>query len=677
MKRLLYFAAIIAMGAACTKAETSDRRAVSGEDVTIFSGTLAPASKISIGEKTGDTYKAFWEDGDALTVINAADDSEIGTATLTEGAGSASGTFEYPGTIADGTSVRLVYGSDGVATDQAQAGAGASSFKDYAYAKSAAVTVSGGHAPAATLTHETAIVKVSVSAGSALQGATVSKVIIRSIGTVLSGTDKDYVQVSLATPVVLSGELQDIWAVSAPCDATGKEVDIALVITKDDETYTLPVGFAGTSIQANKVSYFPLSGITDADCVGWYEPHDARLMPVVGYGYGAANCYLIQYKGATYNGATLSPDANIPASVDIDFRARGDFLKVDKPEGVTFEWVKKLGTSTIYNIQTGGYTACNENSFSIAPNASAYTVKITNTGAYAGAPILSMKKDGKVIWAWTLWNVSADGTRLGSTDVAAGEKTYKLANMDIGQNTTQFETWVANKNTNGNPDVIFRTNLYYQWGRPTPIYWSSWPTNNFTTASGFNISLVQGPVSVEEALSYPGMSILTSEGYESGKTTSNEMKNWHSENYGALWGGNMKSNQTAEGEKSIYDPCPKGWRVADPAVYNAMAGTITAVKTTAGAYYTYSSLSPDNHLSIPGRYVDKLATNGRIATEGMANSGTSATQGTRWTNFAGGNGGVQARAYLQDGNTVSNCRTATYNKACAMSVRCIVDEENR
>ena len=155
------------------------------------------------------------------------------------------------------------------------------------------------------------------------------------------------------------------------------------------------------------------------------------------------------------------------------------------------------------------------------------------------------------------------------------------------------------------------------------------------------------------------------------------MKNWNSEGLGSLWGGNMKNDQTAIGEKSIYDPCPKGWRVADPGVYNAMSGTITGVKTTAGAYYTYSSLATDNHLSIPGRYVDKLATNGRVATEGMAGAGTSATQGTRWTNFAGGNGGAQARAYLQDANTTSNCRTATYNKACGMSVRCVVDTENR
>ena len=669
MKKILYFAALLLLGAACTKSEIQ-KESPRDENVTVFYGSLAQSTRISVGEKVGSVYKALWETGDVLEVIKTADGSSLGTATLDDGAGTASGKFVLPAAIPDGTKVRLVYGSDGVSTDQTQTGAGASSFQAYAYAKSADRTVSGGKASAATLTHETAIIKVSVSAASALQGATVSKIIVRSIGGVLSGTDKDYVTVTLTTPITLSGTAQDIWAVAAPYDATGNEIDVALVITKSGETYTLPIGFAGKAIEANKVSSFPLSNISDADCVAWYAPHDARLMPGPGYGYGEANCYLIQYKSATYNGATLSPDPNIPASVDIDFRARGDFLKVVKPEGVTFEWVKKIGTSTTYNIQTSGYTECNVNSYSIG-TPSNYFVTITNTGAYAGAPILSMKKGGTVLWAWTLWNISADGTRLGSSSISNGTHTWSLANMDIGQNTTDFVTWAANKN-GSNPDLNFRTTFYYQWGRPTPVFWSSWPTNNYYSSSNFNVSLVQSPKTIEEAISYPGMLILNE-----AQGTSERTSKWTSDNDGNLWGGNMKSDQTAVGEKSIYDPCPKGWRVADLGVYDALLGTTSGDKTTAGGYYTYSSLAPDNKFTIPGRFEDYIATNGRIATMGAPNNGTGATNGNRWTNYAGGNGGAQSRAYQNDANTAGNNKTGAFNKACAMPVRCVVDTENR
>ena len=669
MKKYMIIAAAMLTALACTKAEMAEKaESPSKEGVTVFSGVLAPASKISIGEKEGNAYKALWEAGDVLDVIKTADGSSLGTATLTDGAGSSNGKFELPGTIADGTTVHLVYRSEGVATDQTQAAAGSSSFKDYAYAVSGDITVNNGKAETATLVHQTAVIKVSVSAGAALQGATVSKLILRCIGGTLSGTDKDYVQVTLATPLTLSATAQDIWAIAAPYNATGKEIDVALVITKGGETYTLPIGFTGKAIEANKVSSFPLANITDNDCVAWYAPHDARLMPGPGYGYGEANCYLIQYKTATYTGATLSPDSNIPDHVDIDFRARGDFLKVDKPDGVTFEWVKKIGTSTVYNIQTSGYTECYVNSFSIG-TPSNYSVTITNTGAYAGAPILSMKKGDKVLWAWSLWNISADGTRFGSTDITG--TTYKLANMDIGQNTTDFVTWASNKN-GSNPDLNFRTTFYYQWGRPTPIFWSSWPTNNYYSPSSFNVSLVQNPLTIEESISNPGRMILNQ-----AQGTTDRTSKWTNDNDGDLWGGNMKNDMTAAGEKSIYDPCPKGWRAADPAVYDALLNTTSGDKTTAGGYYTYSSIAPTNKFTIPGRFEDYIATNGRIATMGAANNGTTATNGNRWTNFAGGNGGAQARAYQNDANTAGNNKTAAFNKAAAMPVRCIVDDENR
>ena len=675
MKKYMIIAAAMLTALACTKAEMAEKaESPAKEGVTIFSAKLAPATKISIGEKVGSAYKALWEAGDVLDVIKTADGSSLGTATLTDGVGEASGTFELPAAIANGTEVRLVYGSDGVATDQTQAGAGASSFQAYAYAKSAAITVDNGVASAATLSHETAVVKVSVSAGAALQGATVSKLILRCIGGTLSGTDKDYVQVSLTTPLTLSATAQDIWAIAAPYNATGKEIDVALVITKGGETYTLPIGFTGKAIEANKVSSFPLSGITDSDCVAWYAPHDARLMPGPGYGYGEANCYLIQYKGGTYNGATLSPDSNIPASVNVDFRARGDFLKVDKPENVTFEWVKKIGTSTVYNIQTSGYTECNVNSFSIG-TPSNYSVTITNTGAFAGAPILSMKKGGKVLWAWTLWNVSADGTRFGSTDITG--TSYKLANMDIGQNTTDFVTWASNKN-GSNPDVNYRTTLYYQWGRPTPIFWSSWPTNNFFTDSNYAISLVEGQLSIEDNIAYPGMMILNNAKEATSGTAATAIKKWSNEVDADLWGNpwplNAAEDQTKVGQKTIYDPCPEGWRVPDPAVYNALSGTTSGNTTTAGAYYSYSSLtSSDNYFTPSGRYSDFIANNGRIATEGMPSAGNG-TKGWRWTNSGANSTGVQARAYQNHAASQSDNKTVTLNKAFALAVRCIRDE---
>lgn len=686
MKRVMILAVLLILGVACAKSEitgNSEKVSSAKEGVTVFSGTLNPTTKISMGDKVSGSYKALWEEGDVLDVYQS-DDTYLGTATLTEGEGSTKGRFELPVAIEDGTEVYLVFGSEGVATEQVQASAGESSFQDYAYAISPVVEVNDGVAEGVTLSHETAVVKVSVSAASSLQGATVSQLIFRSIGGVLSGADKDYVQVDLTTPLTLSGSLQDIWAVAAPYDATGKEIYVALVITKDAETYTLPIGFRGKEIAANQVSYFPLANISDADCAAWYEPHDARMMPGPGYGYGEANCYLIQYKDATYNinidnsvtpadpgeSQTPDPDSAIPSSVTIDYRARGDFRKVDKPSDVTFDWVRKPGSSTVYNILTSnGYTPCNVNSYSKIQSAANYTVIVTNTGALAGAPILAMKKGDNVLWAWTLWNISADGTRLGYSEITTAKKTYKLANMDVGQNTTNFAAWTSNKRIGGYPEVIYRSIFYYQWGRPIPNFWTSWTSNNFYSADNFTVPVIQGPFSIEEAIAIPALMIMN-------KERGSVLARWTTESDGNLWGGDMK-DVTSISVKSIYDPCPIGWRVADPAVYEALAGTISANTDMPGAYYTYSSLASTNYLTIPGRFdgyimgsADRIQNMGAVG----SSSGTITSHGCRWTSFASGSSSSQARAYWNDGAVADNNRTATFNKTCAMPVRCVVDD---
>ena len=119
-------------------------------------------------------------------------------------------------------------------------------------------------------------------------------------------------------------------------------------------------------------------------------------MSGAGYAYGDANTYLIQFKDDTYSGATLNPDPEIPASVTIDYRLRGDMFGAPVPDNVTFEWLEGYNNS---NPSWGKYTMdrsliWNCDKYSISVDAENYKVTVTNTGAHAGAPILLMKKDG-------------------------------------------------------------------------------------------------------------------------------------------------------------------------------------------------------------------------------------------------------------------------------------------
>ena len=185
MKKYLSILACAAVLAACNKAELQAPETIVEEGgTTVFSGSFA-STRISLGDKEGTTYKALWETGDELTVMSGG--SSLGTAALTSGAGTNIGTFSFPGTIADGTSVELVYNAGDIASEQSKA----SSERTFKTSASATAEVNGGAADF-TLVHDAAIVKLSV-ASSALSGATVNAVILRGEEAVLSADAKDYV----------------------------------------------------------------------------------------------------------------------------------------------------------------------------------------------------------------------------------------------------------------------------------------------------------------------------------------------------------------------------------------------------------------------------------------------------------------------------------------------------
>ena len=671
MKKYISILACAAVLAACNKAELqAPETLVEKGGETIFTGGFA-ATKITLGDKEGSTYKGLWESGDELTVMSGG--SSLGTATLVSGEGTNLGTFSFPGTIAEGTSVDLVYNSGDIVAEQSKA----SSERSFKTSASASSTIEGGSA-SFTLVHNAAIVKVKV-ASSALSGAQVNAVILRSEGAVLSADGKDYVRLALTdTPELTSSAKEFVFSVME-ADCTGNEIDIAFELTKEGENYTLPIGFAGKEISANKVNSFTFSNLSDSQCVAWYEPHDTRLMAGAGYAYGEANCYFIQCKdGSTYTGGTYSANASIPNIVNIDYRARGDFRKVTAPDNVTFTWMKLgatdpltgTGTGSVYTMRTIGYSAGGilPSSFSIGATDN-YTVKISNEGAYAGAPVLLMVKEGTILWAWSFWNIAADGTSIEPVQITE-KSPIKIITMDIGQATRNGSAWDANS------DLLYRTAYKYQWGRPIPVFWNSVTTLDFPGGQEGNIPAVVGPLSIEESIKHPASLIVAST--ESGK----ELKDWLSTPDASLWGNNSSTlNNT--GTKSIYDPCPKGYRICDRnTLINIVRSYATNwAKVSGTGYFFHTCNYPaggSDSWSRNGCYNGTTNTSSlKTAIGGFVAAASGDKSGWWWTNMCQGDSDEKPSAYV-----AANADAPTFNdnwqyKSWATSVRCQVDEENR
>lgn len=487
--------------------------------------------------------------------------------------------------------------------------------------------------------------------------------------TVTNGTPSvDQYFTNNPTGTVAETATRFITLVTLPCDFTGSEV---WVVAKFEDPTTgamiyVPTKYENVQLKGGNWNVINLTLTAESNSAkGWYEPIDTRLMPGLGYAYGDQNTYLIQCKnGSTYTGATYTPNADIPNAVKVDIRGRGDFSKIVDVSKARFEWYKKgvmtngNGTGDVYVPQTqfASTSAINSTAFTIddSTKAEGY-ITVTNTGAYAGAPILLMIVDNKVVWSWAFWNIAADGTAL--EEVKYGD--YTLANMAIGQPTTDMTAW------QGNTEVVWQYIHMYQWGRPMPIYKRSY--NSFydllTGGSGHIPVIRTELLTLAESIEMPVGSIMST-------AAATEQKRWSSEDL-YLWGGSEK-NEARVGVKTVYDPCPKGWKVMDLAVANYMRDNATAAYTSTAAVIG-SSLTAGGTSSywiIAGRLDGKTnASNNQFVSDGT---------GKYWTNYLEGGGNTASAGYVLTVNKSNSKPTRnTHPRSTAMPVRCQKDTDNR
>lgn len=506
-----------------------------------------------------------------------------------------------------------------------------------------------------------------------------------------------------------------------PWDFTGSEVWVVAKFEDDKgNTIYVPTKYENAKLKAGAWNIIKLNLTADSQSVkSFYEPLDTRLMPGLGYAYGEQNTYLIQCKnGSTYTGGTYTPNADIPSSVKVDIRGRGDFSKIADISKATFEWFK-LGVQTNGNGDRTVYVGGSSNFAGANVDATAYTIDditkaegyitVTNTGAYAGSPILLMKVDNKVVWAWYFWNISADGTQLEGIDVGNGNL---LANMLIGQNTTNFAAWGSNVKSSSSSlaQPAYRFVAYYQHGRFVPAaFWTSYWTiddgvneksvdaynshkeiqngkevtvyeyDNPKTwaAGGTPVIRTDGPISLAESIARPVGIIMSTQRYT-------QQAKWCSDELMDLWGAGTNNANAAV--KTVFDPCPKGWRVADYSSYNTIVNNKAYVvktsdsaeyKGAAGLYYN------NNLVMIAAGYLNARTAqnNGRMDSLGAAEEATNAKSVyvVEWSNFVGSATASQPKAlYSKTNATDSNfLKIGGFNRSNAHPIRCQKDVDNR
>lgn len=529
-----------------------------------FNGAAGQETKVSVADKTDEGWPIKWTGGDVIHVYKTSDFEELGSAKLAEAdAGKTHGTFTMTSTVEHTGEVLIAHGSsleyaDGkisavVPAEQENIRAGASTHigkSGLAYSKA---VMSGADVPVDfVLEHKSAYVRLVLKTtefsehmltGATLwcKGAYLAGTLSADVtdGTVTAGGSDDYVKVSFREANVAEfGSESVLWFSTLPADLSGKDVYVIVHMTKGTATVTVPVKIPGGNLQGGAVNTITIKDLKTSSAPAWYQTVETRYIAAYGesWSYGPANTF-IGYPGAEFK---------------FDVKARGNFMKCTEPAAMKVLYACCHNASNKGNLLFGTTNAYNGSSYITHDLDATYTVSMTanNAGTYTGysSKVLLLDKSGNVIWAFNIW---------GNKDAVVEHTLTNGVVLDRNIGSTCHDT------------DYYRAGSYYQWGRPFSIEWST----SFYTKSSIPAE------SLEMSAAHPEIAYHKADGTQ----------NWYAgpegDGLNDLWGNDQASatdwtKQT--GVKSIYDPCPKGYMVASPAVLNEIKNS--AEVETVGNY---------------------------------------------------------------------------------------------
>lgn len=194
-----------------------------------------------------------------------------------------------------------------------------------------------------------------------------------------------------------------------------------------------------------------------------------------------------------------------------------------------------------------------------------------STGAERGNAVIGLfDAAGNCIWSWHIWSVDYDP--------ASSAQTYSSGAVFMDRNLGALTTDCTQPSSRG---------LYYQWGRKDPFIHPATCQDivkraDAVYADGFEYAVseprnavAESPydvMTVEWSIAHPTtfMNDAMYEDWEEWKSRAD----WHYCNHPNLWGNvtTNKNNISKICNKSIYDPCPVGWKVPSPEDFWGITG---------------------------------------------------------------------------------------------------------
>lgn len=259
------------------------------------------------------------------------------------------------------------------------------------------------------------------------------------------------------------------------------------------------------------------------------------------------------------------------------------------------------------------------------------------TDKKGNAVIAAKDAVGNILWSWHIW----------MTDQPQEQEYYNNAGTMMDRNLGA---------TSATPGDVGALGLLYQWGRKDPFLGSSNISSNTTAISTMTwwntpVSSNSSNGTIEYATAHPTTFI-----------------SYNISNYDWYYTGSESTDDTrwttSESNKSIYDPCPSGWRVPD-------GGRIGVWAKALGSSYTKPSYDSTNEgMNFSGKFGSAStiwypASGSRFDDRGSL--GLVGKEGSYWS--ASPSGKTAICMYFREDGKVSPSYSNL--RASGLSVRCV------
>lgn len=344
--------------------------------------------------------------------------------------------------------------------------------------------------------------------------------------------------------------LTDIYTVRFECDAP-VEVD------QDEESFIVPAGSRCT-----------IRAMEPALLTGWYDAFDKSRRQLITadktYSFVATEERIIAPDYAEGTDLSAAGTANsyiAPRMQEIylfDATVQGNGRATT---GITPQKLK--GTSARLIWQTG--TAERAVVCDVGYNGSRISFR-TGTAIGGNALIGLFDKDGDCIWSWHIWATNgALTTHVYPSGYVFMDRNLGAENLDPGDPASR--------------------GLYYQWGRKDPF---PYDLAAFDYGEGFAFGTYYGEDSSTATVTWAAAHPATLLGRAADPSDpAQRLSSWLGQPSPNLWGNASTGGRpTTAGAKSIYDPCPPGWRVPPPEAWTLEQTTVSS--TIEGGCYLYT-----------------------------------------------------------------------------------------